>query len=132
VELTIGAKLLNNYPFLGSLIIFGIGCYTVLSNSNLLKKLLGINIMESSIFLFYVATGNIRGGVPPIVDLAQPEALYINPLPTGLMLTGIVVSISVTGFALALIIKLYRFYGTMDANEIFEIRNEGKNNGSSS
>ena len=132
MELTIGAKLLNNYPFLGSLIIFGIGCYTVLSNSNLLKKLLGINIMESSIFLFYVATGNIRGGVPPIVDLAQLEALYINPLPTGLMLTGIVVSISVTGFALALIIKLYRFYGTMDANEIFEIRNEGKNNGSSS
>lgn len=87
--------------------------------------------MESSIFLFYVATGNIRGGVAPIVDLANPDVLYIDPLPTGLMLTGIVVSISVTAFALALIIRLYRFYGTMDADQIFKIRNEGRNNGSS-
>lgn len=131
MDLAFGAKLLNNYPFFGSLIIFGIGCYTVLSNSNLIKKLIGVNIMESSIFLFYVATGNIRGGVAPIVDLANPDVLYIDPLPTGLMLTGIVVSISVTAFALALIIRLYRFYGTMDADQIFKIRNEGRNNGSS-
>lgn len=121
-------KMIANYPYVGAFIIFGVGCYTILTNSNLLKKVIGINIMESSIFLLFIAAGNIRGGDAPIIDLTNPDAVYIDPIPTALMLTGIVVSLSVTAFALALIIKLYRLYGTMDAQMIFMKRSEVENN----
>lgn len=117
-------KLVINYPYFAAVILFLIGGFTVLTRSNLFKKLIGINIMESAIFLMFIAAGNIRGGAVPILDKANPKALYINPLPSALMLTGIVVSVSVTAFALALIIKLYQFYGTTDARRIAELKKE--------
>jgi len=80
--------------------------------------------MEGSIYVFFIAAGNIRGGVAPILDMGEPGLVYVNPLPQALMLTGIVVSVSVTAFSLALIMKLYRFYGTVDAREIMRIRSE--------
>ncbi len=116
-------KLLVNYPYFAAVVLFTIGAFTVLTRSNLFKKLIGINIMESAIFLMFVAAGNIRGGAVPILDEANPESLYVNPLPSALMLTGIVVSVSVTAFALALIIRLYQSYGTTDARRIAEMRN---------
>jgi len=79
--------------------------------------------MQSGIFLFYIAVGNIKGGIAPIYDPSLPEAaLYINPLPSTLILTGIVVGFSVTAFALALIVKLYNYYGTIYAPKIFRMR----------
>ena len=80
--------------------------------------------MESAIFLMFIAAGNIRGGTVPILRQSNPEALYINPVPSALMLTGIVVSVSVTAFALALIIRLYQSYGTTDARRIAEMKRE--------
>ncbi|MDD4792760.1 MAG: cation:proton antiporter subunit C [Firmicutes bacterium] len=115
-------KLLVNYPYFAAMILFIIGAFTVMTRSNLFKKLIGINIMESAIFLMFIAAGNIRGGAVPILDEANPQAVYINPLPSALMLTGIVVSVSVTAFALALIIRLYQSYGTTDARRIAELR----------
>jgi multicomponent Na+:H+ antiporter subunit C len=79
--------------------------------------------MDSAIFLLFVAGGNIRGGVAPILSTANQEAVYINPLPSALMLTGIVVSVSVTAFALALILRLYKAYGTINLERIVELRN---------
>lgn len=117
-------KLLVNYPYLAAVILFVIGATTVLTRSNLFKKLIGINIMESSIFLMFIAAGNKRGGAVPILNMDDPIQPYINPLPSALMLTGIVVSVSVTAFALALIVRLYRFYGTTDAQRMSEMRNE--------
>lgn len=117
-------KLLINYPYFAAAILFVIGSLTVLTRSDLLKKLLGINIMESAIFLVFVAGGNIRGGVAPILREANSGTVYINPLPSALMLTGIVVSVSVTAFALALIVRLYKAYGTIDPQRIAELRNE--------
>lgn len=116
-------KIMVNYPYLAAVVLFTIGVLTVLTRSNLLKKLIGINIMESAIFLMFVAAGNIRGGAVPILDEANPAPLYVNPLPSALMLTGIVVSVSVTAFALALIIRLYQSYGTTDSQLIAEMRN---------
>ena len=115
-------KLLVNYPYFAAVILFVIGATTVLTRSNLFKKLIGINIMESAIFLMFIAAGNKRGGAVPILNMADPVQPYINPLPSALMLTGIVVSVSVTAFALALIVRLYRFYGTTDAQRMSEIR----------
>lgn len=116
-------KLIINYPYFFSVVLFIIGALTVLTRSNLFKKLIGLNIMESGIFLMFVASGNIRGGAVPIGD-ADSEVVYINPLPSALMLTGIVVSVSVTAFALALILRLYKAYGTTDARRIAEMRSE--------
>ncbi len=116
-------KLIVNYPYFVAAILFMIGALTVLTRSNLFKKLIGINIMESAIFLLFVAGGNIRGGVAPILSAANQEAVYINPLPSALMLTGIVVSVSVTAFALALILRLYKSYGTINLERIVELRN---------
>lgn len=98
------------------------GTLIVLTQHNLVKKVIGINIMETSIFLFFIAVGNAIGGVPPIYDPAFPNALYVNPLPSVLMLTGIVVSFSVTAFALALIVKLYIFYGTISSPNFMKLK----------
>ena len=117
-------KLIINYPYFAAVILFLIGAFTVLTRSNLFKKLIGINIMESAIFLMFIAAGNIRGGAVPILRQSNPEALYINPVQSALMLTGIVVSVSVTAFALALIIRLYQSYGTTDARRIAEMKRE--------
>ncbi|MFI5359135.1 MAG: sodium:proton antiporter [Halanaerobiales bacterium] len=118
-------KLLINYPFFFAIILFVMGAFTVLTRSNLFKKLIGINIMEGGIFLFFVAAGNIKGGAVPIL-VDNPGVTYINPLTSALMLTGIVVSVSVTAFALALIVRIYKIYGTTDARRIAEMRKEVK------
>ncbi|NLK07071.1 MAG: cation:proton antiporter subunit C [Firmicutes bacterium] len=116
-------KVLINYPYFAAVILFAIGSATVLTRSNLFKKLIGINIMESAIFLMFIAAGSRRDGVVPILHMDDSLRPYINPLPSALMLTGIVVSVSVTAFALALIVRLYRFYGTTDAKRMSDIRN---------
>ncbi len=121
-------KLIINYPYTIAVLLFIIGILIVLNKSNLFKKLIGINIIESSIFILFVGGGNIRGGAVPILEQANPQPVYINPLPSALMLTGIVVSVSVSAFALALIIRLYKTYGTTDARRIAEIRNEAAKN----
>lgn len=123
---TIFENLLINYPYTFSVLLFLIGALIVLNKSNLFKKLIGINIMESSIFIMFVAGGYIRGAAVPAMDISDPKSLYINPLPSALMLTGIVVSVSVTAFALALILRLYKSYGTTNVKEIERIRNEVK------
>jgi multicomponent Na+:H+ antiporter subunit C len=117
-------KLLINYPYFAAVILFAIGTLIVLTRSNLVKKLIGINIIESAVFLMFVAAGNIRNGVPPILDQGSPDAVYVNPLPSALMLTGIVVSVSVSALALALVFRLYKAYGTLDARRIAEMRTE--------
>lgn len=117
-------KLMVNYPYTIAVILFAIGILIVLTKPNLFKKLIGINIIESSIFIMFVGAGNIRNGTVPILHSAQTASVYVNPLPSALMLTGIVVSVSVTAFALALIIRLYKIYGTTNAKKIAEIRNE--------
>lgn len=120
-------KLAVNYPYAVAVVLFTIGIFIVLNKSNLFKKLIGLNIMESSIFIMFVGSGNIKGAAVPMLDQANPQPLYVNPLPSALMLTGIVVSVSVTAFALALIIRLYNTYGTTDAKEIVKMRKERDN-----
>lgn len=112
--------LFDNMYFLASIILFLIGFHTMLTHSNLIKKIIGLNIMETSIFLFFVAVGYIRRGIPPLIT--DTEGIYINPLPSALILTGIVVGVSVSAFAVALVIKIYHAYGTIDADEIMSIR----------
>ncbi|MEG1988880.1 MAG: cation:proton antiporter subunit C, partial [Oscillibacter sp.] len=88
---------------------------------NLIKKVVGFNIMDSAIFLLLASLGYIEGHVAPIVEAGAANAsLYINPIPSGLVLTGIVVSVSITAFSLALIQRIYKRYGTIVLRELLE------------
>lgn len=121
------AFVFNNINYIGSSILFVIGLYTVLTHPNLIKKIIGINIMETSIFLFFVSIGYIHGGQAPILNLDGRPALYVNPLPSALILTGIVVAVSITAYGLSMVIKIYEYYGTIELDEIMRIRGEEAN-----
>ncbi len=114
-------RLGENFYYLAACILFLIGFHTMLTHSNLIKKLLGMNIMETAIFLFFVSIGYVHGGRAPIIQVGE-DYIYVNPLPSALILTGIVVAVSLTAYALSLIIRLYRHYGTLDADEIALLR----------
>jgi multicomponent Na+:H+ antiporter subunit C len=102
-----------------------IGFYGMMAKNNLMKKLIGMNIFQWSIILFYISIGSKQGGTVPVVDPSLHPAIravdYINPLPHVLMLTAIVVGVATTGIALALLILIYRNYGTLEEDEILEV-----------
>lgn len=118
------AKLFDNLHYLVAIILFLSGFHTMLTHSNLIKKVIGMNIMETGIFLFFIAVGYVRGGSAPIIQDGVQH--YVNPLPSALILTGTVVSVCLTAFALVLIVKLYKYYGTVDADEIARLRGDGE------
>ncbi|MDO4941278.1 MAG: cation:proton antiporter subunit C [Lachnospiraceae bacterium] len=113
------AHLLQNYYETVAVILFSIGFTTLLLHRNMIKKIIGLNIMDTAVYLFLASKGYIEGRMAPIVTggVQEMEA-YINPIPAGLVLTGIVVSVSVTAVMLALTIRLYRRYGSLDIDEI--------------
>lgn len=122
---------INWIPNIGeevAMILFGIGFANLLFQKNLIKKIIGFNIMDTAIFLFLAEKGYITGRAAPIVvDGIQDVEAYINPVPGGLVLTGIVVSVSVSAVMLSLTMRLYRRYGTLDLDEISaQLRKEGK------
>ena len=114
-----GPNLLSNYYETAAVILFCIGFTTLFLQPTLIKKVIGLNIMDSAVYLFLAAKGYISGRLAPIVTNGVTDAsAYINPIPTGLVLTGIVVSVSVTAVLLSLIQKLYKEYHTLDMDEI--------------
>ena len=115
----LGGNLLANYGETIAMILFGIGFSDLLLQRNLIKKIIGLNIMDTAIYLFLAQKGYILGRAAPIVvNGVQDVDAYINPVPSGLVLTGIVVSVSVTALMLSLTIRLYRRYHTLDLDEI--------------
>ena len=115
-------NILNHINYIGASAIFVIGLYTVLTHENLIKRIIGINIMYTAVFLFFISIGYINNANPPIVNLDQANLIYINPVPSALILTGIVVSVSVTAFSLSLIIRIYESYGTINNDELAKIK----------
>lgn len=102
-----------------SVILFGIGFTTLLLHKNLLKKIIGLNIMDTATYLFLASNGYIEGRMAPIIvnEVVRADA-YINPIPSGLVLTGIVVSVSTTALMLSLAIRLYRRYHSLNLDQI--------------
>lgn len=123
-----GTNLLANYGEAVAAVLFCIGFTNLLLQTNLIKKIIGLNIMDSAIYLFLAEKGYITGRVAPIVvDGVTSVEAYINPIPSGLVLTGIVVSVSVTALMLSLTIRLYLRYHTLDLDEISrQLKKEGK------
>lgn len=91
------------------------GFYIVISANNLVKKIVGLNIFQTSVFMLYISMGKVTGGTAPIV--AEGVTQYSNPLPHVLILTAIVVGVATTAVGLALIVRIKRAYGTVEENE---------------
>ncbi|MCC8138915.1 MAG: cation:proton antiporter subunit C [Lachnospiraceae bacterium] len=114
-----GPNLALNVEEVAAVILFGIGFTTLLLHRNMIKKIIGLNIMDTSVYLFLAAMGYIEGRAAPIVENGVTDVeYYINPIPSGLVLTGIVVSVSVTALMLVLTVRMYRRYHSLDLDEI--------------
>lgn len=110
-----------NYWFF--ILLMMIGLYIVIAKGNLVKKIVGLNIFQTSVFMLYISIGKVKGGTAPIFPLdmkIDPQVVYSNPLPHVLILTAIVVGIATTSLGLALIIRIREAYHTIEEHEIAE------------
>lgn len=115
----------NRYTFT-AVILFVVGFSNMMLRQNLVRKVVGFNIMDSATFLFLAARGFVYGKVAAVIQEGLPTEAYVNPIPAGLVLTGIVVSVSVSAFSFALIQRIYKRYKTVDLKELLVImRKEG-------
>jgi len=110
----------NNIDYAASVVLFLIGLYAVIAKGNLVKKLMGLNVMETAVFAFVMATGIVTGGDAPILGAGAHEP-FANPLPQALILTGIVVALSTTALALSLIIRIYERHGTIESEDLWGV-----------
>ncbi|AGB38940.1 sodium:proton antiporter [Natronococcus occultus] len=101
--------------YLTAFTLFLIGTYMMIDNPNLIKKVIGLNFAQISVYLMLVTIGYVEDSNPPIIGLGEP---YSNPIVHVLVLTAIVVGVSLTALALALVIRLYSEFGTLDTREI--------------
>jgi multicomponent Na+:H+ antiporter subunit C len=122
-------EILAKYNYWVSITIMLIGFYAMIAKGNLIKKLIGLSIFQTAIFLFYISLadiGPLPRGTAPIVskEIIQKGYVYVNPLPHVLILTAIVVSVATLAVALALVIRMYEEYGTIEEEEIIEKERE--------
>jgi multicomponent Na+:H+ antiporter subunit C len=132
---------LEKYNFWIAMLIIIIGLTATIVKENLLKKLIGLSIFQTAMFLWFVSLGDVgrnilttwglKTGTPPILweQAAEKGYIYVNPLPNVLMLTGIVVSAATTAVALAIVIRIYQKYGTIEEDEIIEKEKEFEREG---
>ena len=109
---------LGLFNYWAAIALMMIGFYIVIAQGNLVKKIVGLNIFQVAVFVFYISMGKVKGGTAPILD--DNIEVYSNPLPHVLILTAIVVGVATTALALALIVRINRAYGTIEDGEINE------------
>jgi multicomponent Na+:H+ antiporter subunit C len=114
--------LVPRWPYVCTVLLMLIGLYGMLGKQNLVKKLIGLNVFQTAIILFFIVQAYKTSASVPIWDarLGAVAAAYVNPIPHGLMLTAIVVSVAITGVALALLIRIHRNFGTLDEPELLD------------
>jgi len=108
-------------PIHFSILLFFIGLYGVVNKNNLIKKIIGLTILNGSTVLFFISIGYFENGIAPIFQkdmLKNPVPVMVNPVPQALMLTAIVIGVSVTALALALIVKIYEEYKNLDIQQL--------------
>jgi len=119
------AVLISKYNYWVYIILMMVGFYAIITKKNLVKKIIGLNIVQTAIILFYISIGAKKGATLPIIVHGHDAGMhsvhasdYINPLPHVLMLTAIVVMISTTGVGLAIVLRIYHAYGTVEEDEL--------------
>lgn len=118
--------LATRYAYVTFVLLISIGLYMVIASPNLVKKVIGVNLFQTGIFLFFVASAYVEGGTAPVVpdDPAGPASTVVSPLPHVIVLTAIVVGIALTAVGLALIIRIYTEYGTLREDVLREVRTD--------
>lgn len=128
--------LLTRIDYIVTVILFCIGFYALVVKTNLIKKMIGMNIVETSVYLFLIASSDVRMGAATrlwahpneilnaseAAHAAAGELAMVNPIPSALILTAIVVSVSVTAISLSLAVKIYEHYGTLDTRKIMRLK----------
>ncbi|MFC6766631.1 cation:proton antiporter subunit C [Natrinema soli] len=116
--------LTSHYTYVLVFVLLGLGIYMVIASENLVKKLIGVNLFQTAIFLFFISMAYIEGGSAPIVphEGVPGEVMVASPLPQVIVLTAIVVGIALTAVGLALIIRIYAEYGTLREDTLREVR----------
>lgn len=104
--------------FLGVFVLLAVGSYMMIGNRNIVKKIIGMNVFQSAIFLFFIVSAYVEGASSPVLT---HEAPYVSPLPHVLILTAIVVGVSLTAVALGLVVRIYVEYGTLDEDVLMEV-----------
>ncbi len=114
--------ILGHYNYWAAIALMMAGFYMVIASANLVKKLVGLNVFQTSVFLLYITMGKVADGTAPIVK--EGFEVYSNPLPSVLILTAIVVAVSTTAAALAIIVRIKEAYGTVEEDEILQLDGE--------
>ena len=108
--------MLGHYNYWIAILLMMVGFYIVIARGNLVKKLVGLNIFQASVFLLYISIGKVSGGSAPI--LVEGISVYSNPLPHVLILTAIVVGVATSALGLALVVRINEAYGSVEEDEI--------------
>lgn len=117
-------ELFGLYNYWTFAIVLMIGFYAVIARGNLIKKLIGLSIFQSAVFLLYITMDKVDGGTAPIIQKGVTDQIFSNPLPQVLILTAIVVGISTTALGLAIVVRIKETYGTIEEHEIQELDND--------
>ncbi|MGB5092978.1 MAG: cation:proton antiporter subunit C [Parvibaculum sp.] len=113
----------GHYNYWLVIVLMMTGLYITVSRGNLIKKIVGLNLFQTSVFMLYISMGKVKGGTAPILT-GDPQTVYSNPLPHVLILTAIVVGIATTALALALIVRIRESFGTIEEDELLKIDHE--------
>lgn len=115
--------IIGHYNYWMVIILMMTGLYIVVSRGNLIKKIVGLNLFQTSVFMLYISMGKIIGGTAPILT-GNPDEVYSNPLPHVLILTAIVVGIATTALGLALVVRIRESFGTIEEDDLHAIQHE--------
>jgi multicomponent Na+:H+ antiporter subunit C len=113
---------LGSFNYWIVIVLMMIGFYAVIARGNLVKKVVGLNVFQASVFLLFISMGKVTGGTAPILD--DGFEVYSNPLPHVLILTAIVVGVATTAVGLALIVRIKEAYGTIEDDELERLDEE--------
>ena len=113
-------EFLGYYNYWVFAVLLMIGLYAVITRGNLIKKLLGLSIFQSAVFLMYITMNKVDGGTAPIIQKTVSDQIFSNPLPQVLILTAIVVGVSTTSLGLAIVVRIKEAYGSIEEEQILE------------
>ena len=113
-------ELLGYFNYWVFTIVLTVGLYTVIAKVNLVKKLIGLSIFQSAVFLMYITMDKVEGGTAPIIQKGVENQVFSNPLPQVLILTAIVVGVSTLALGLAIVVRIFEAYGTIEEDEILD------------
>ena len=116
--------LATRWAYAAVFVLLGVGFYMMIANDNLVKKIIGVNLFQTAIFLFFVATAFVEGGASPVVPTDPDPGLMLisSPLPHVIVLTAIVVGVALTAVGLALVVRIHSEYGTLSEATLREVR----------